>query len=125
MKKDKFLTLISSIFLIFLILLPAWAEPPGKPTGELRIGVPTLLTETLHPYTAPPARKFYTELIYDYLVGIDEKMNLDPKLGVAYKWEEAPDHMSLDLLYQRGGEISRWHSCDHGGHKVFNGNGYE
>ena len=102
MKKEKVLTLISSTFLTFLILLPAWVEPAERPTGELRIGMPTLLTETLHPYTAPPARKFYTELIYDYLVGVDERMEPDPKTSIAYKWEEAPDHMSWTFYIREG-----------------------
>lgn len=102
MKRTRWLTLISSICFILVLFVPVWAESPGKPSGELRIGMPTLLTETLHPYRAPPARKFYTELMYDYLVGINEKMELDPALGIAYKWEEAPDHMSWTYYIRDG-----------------------
>ena len=80
-------------------LLPAWA---ASPAGELRIGVGTLYTETFHPYRALPARKLYLDTMYDYLVGIDENMKLDPKLGVAYKWEEARDHLSWTYYIRDG-----------------------
>jgi len=101
--------LLELIFAICLVLLlaglpsgSARGASPGKPIGELRIGVPTLLTETFHPYRAPPARKFYLDMMYDYLVGTNEKMELDPNTGVAYKWEEAPDHMSWTYYIRDG-----------------------
>ena len=98
--------LVSGIFLFVLCLdlsgSLAWGAAPAKPIGELRIGVSTLYTETFHPYRALPARKLYLDQMYDYLVGIDEKMNLDPKLGVAYKWEEAPDHLSWTYYIRDG-----------------------
>ena len=40
--------------------------------------------------------------MYDYLVGLDENMKLDPNLGVAYKWEEAPDRMSWTYYIRDG-----------------------
>ena len=86
----------------------SWAELSSSPTwgaspaGELRIGVGTLYTETFHPYRALPARKLYLDGMYDYLVGIDEHMKLEPKLGVAYKWEESRDHLSWTYYIREG-----------------------
>ena len=102
----RFLTLIFSIFLFFVLselnILSVWGASPEEPLGELRVGVPSLLTETMDPYRAPPARKFYTELMYDYLIGINEKMELDPQGGVAYKWEESSDHMKWTYYIRDG-----------------------
>ena len=103
---NKLLKLGFNIVLLFLFLQLnislGWGASSARPSGELRIGVSTFLTETFHPYKAPPARKFYTELIYDYLVGLDENMRLDPKQGIAYKWEEAPDHLSWTYYIRDG-----------------------
>ena len=99
--KNLFKFLISVCFILVLAEWPsvsAW----GAPAGELRIGLNTLYTETFHPYRALPARKVYLDTMYDYLVGFDEKMNLDPKSGVAYKWEEAPDHLSWTYYIRDG-----------------------
>lgn len=94
-------------FAIGIFLILASVEIPsssvlGAPTGELKIGVNTLYTETFHPYRALPARKFYLDTMYDYLVGLDDKMNLDPNSGVAFKWEEAPDHLSWTYYIRDG-----------------------
>lgn len=102
MKRKRLLPFTLGICLILALLLPAWAESPGKPSGELRIGMSTLLTETFHPYRAPPARRFYADLLYDYLVGFNDEGELDGNLGLAYKWEEAPDQLSWTFYIRDG-----------------------
>lgn len=74
--------------------------PPPTPTGELVIGVSTLHEEMLHPFWGRNIRKFYYTVMYDFLVGLDENGNLEP--GIAYKWEEAPDHMSWTFWIRDG-----------------------
>jgi len=78
----------------------AFAKPAVKPSGELRIGVPTLHSEMLHPFWARNIRKYYYTVMYDFLVGLDAKGNLSP--GIAYKWEEAPDHLSWTFYIRDG-----------------------
>ena len=78
------------------------AAAAQKPTGELRIAMPSLYTETLHPYWGPSSRKFYYEVLYDYLIGLDEKGEFDPNQSIATKWEEAPDHLSWTFTIREG-----------------------
>lgn len=104
MKDRKRLTLVCLICLaLILATMPfnvVYAQQLSKPTGELRIGMPTLHTETFHPFWGRNIRKFYYEPLYDYLVGMDENMNLTE--GIAYKWEEASDHMSWTFWIRDG-----------------------
>jgi peptide/nickel transport system substrate-binding protein len=89
-----------------MLILAGWfhvvsyANPAQKPTGELRIGVPTLHTETFHPLWATNLRKFYYEVMFDYLVNLDKDSNLVE--GIAYKWEEAPNHLSWTFWIRDG-----------------------
>ncbi|UCG63658.1 MAG: ABC transporter substrate-binding protein [Deltaproteobacteria bacterium] len=105
MKRHRTLTLIVSMIclMMMLITLPfvtADVHSASKPSGELRIGMPTLYTETLHPLWATNLRKFYYEPLYDYLVGLDTEMNLAP--GIAFKWEESSDHLSWTFYIRDG-----------------------
>jgi len=102
MRRPKLL-LIKIIVCLILLPLPfivTDVKSASTPSGELRIGVPTLHSETFHPFWGRNIQKFYYEPIYDYLVGLDENMNLTE--GIAYKWEEAPDHMSWTFWIRDG-----------------------
>jgi len=96
MKRDKVLTLMGCILLALVLVLGSsagiYGKPSPKPAGELIIGLPSIHTETFHPLWGPCLRKGYYEVMFDFLVGLDENMKLVP--GIAYKWEESPDHMS-------------------------------
>jgi ABC-type transport system substrate-binding protein len=101
-KYSAFLTLVLSLVLILVTAQrPVIGATSGPvPKGELKIGVPTLDSETFHPFWAPNIRKFYYEPLFDYLVGLDGEMNLVP--GIATKWEEAPDHKSWTFWIRDG-----------------------
>ena len=106
MKIYKTFKLVGEICLVFMLtavyLLASPAETLAEPTGELRIGVPTLITETFHPLWATSSRKFYYEPMYDFLIGINAEGKLDPKESIAYKWEETPDHLSWTFWIRDG-----------------------
>lgn len=123
MGKKKLLTLIGSVCLVLVLVVPACMTgcpapeevtppppeeeeeappPPAEPTGELVIAVPTLITETFHPWWAPVTRKFYYNPLYDYLVGMNKEGELDPEEGIAYKWEESPDHLTWTFYIRDG-----------------------
>jgi len=105
MKKEKLLLIVSICLALMLSMLPlicAGQSVTAKPAGELRIGVPSLLTETFHPFWAPGNRKFYLTPLYDSLLGLDGDGNLDPKESIAYKWEEAPDRLSWTFWIRDG-----------------------
>ena len=102
----KLLTVTLSICLVFVLAqLPfstARGEPAGKPSGELRIGVASLLTETFHPFQGPPARRIYFDVMYDWLVGFTSDMRVDPTTSIAYKWEETPDRLKWTFYIRDG-----------------------
>lgn len=121
MRRNKLLILLGSVCLIlvlaslpFMTACPApeeepppveeeeEEEAPAEPTGELVIAVPTLITETFHPWWAPVTRKFYYNPLYDYLVGMNKEGELDPEEGIAYKWEESPDHLTWTFYIRDG-----------------------
>jgi len=99
------LLVISGIFLTLIVagsLISGHAQTPLKPVGELRIGVSSLLTQTFHPFLAPYARKFYYEVMFDHLVGVNEKGEPSPEHSIAFKWEEASDHLSWTFYIRDG-----------------------
>jgi peptide/nickel transport system substrate-binding protein len=74
----------------------------AQPSGELRIGLPTLYDQTFHPIWETVYRKQYIEPMYDYLVGVDKEGNLDPKQGIATKWEVASNNLSWTFTIREG-----------------------
>ena len=100
MKKIQIFVLIGLI-LMFGLLLETSAQTP-KPSRELRIALETLYDETLHPLWGTMYRKTYFEPLYDFLVGIDEKGDFDPKQSIAYKWSEAPNRLSWTFWIRDG-----------------------
>ena len=103
----KYVKELALMFLVSMLsfFTVAFAAEPAKPTpktpvGELKIGVTSLVTETFHPFRAPNIRKFYYEVMFDYLVNLDEEMNLAE--GIASKWEEAPNHLSWTFYIRDG-----------------------
>ena len=95
------LFVLSTVFFLQTGYTPvACASSGSQPSGELKIGLPTLHSETFHPFRARNTRKIYYEPLYDYLVGLDVNMNLVP--GIATKWEEAPDKLSWTFWIRDG-----------------------
>ena len=93
--------------LVVFALMVCWGLPAQaqKPSGELRIGLPTLYDQTFHPIWATIYRKQYLEPMYDYIVGVNKDGKFDPKHGVAYKWETSADLLSWTLYIRDGIEF--------------------
>jgi len=77
----------------------------AQPSGELRVGLPTLYDQTLHPIWETVYRKQYLEPMYDHLIGVDRDGKFDPKLGIAYKWEMAPNFLSWTFYIRDGAKF--------------------
>ena len=73
MKVAKILTIIGGVCLALMFTAESFVAAQKKPipTGELRIGVPTLHMETFHPLWTTNFRKGYLEPMFDHLVGVD------------------------------------------------------
>lgn len=86
-----------------MTLIFLWGQPiQAQPSGELQIGLPTLYDQTLHPIWETVYRKQYMEPMYDYLVGVDKDGKLDPKQGIATRWEMAPNYLSWTFYIRDG-----------------------
>jgi len=81
-------------FMTIVLLLFSGLPVQSQPSGELRIGLPTLYDQTLHPIWETTYHKNYMEPMYDYLVGVDKDGKFDPKQGIATKWEMASNYLS-------------------------------
>lgn len=76
--------------------------PIPKPSGELRFAVSTLYNEIFHPLRASMTNNLYQRMMYDSLIGSDDEGNLSAEESIAYKWEEAADHMSWTFYIRQG-----------------------
>jgi len=95
--KKLIYSLIVSVF-----ILCGGPSVQAQPSGELRIGLPTLFDETFHPIWSTLYRKHYMEPMYDYIVGVDKNGKFDPKQSIAYKWETAPNLLSWTFYIRDG-----------------------
>ena len=104
MKVAKILTIIGGVCLALMFTAESFVAAQKKPipTGELRIGVPTLHMETFHPLWTTNFRKGYLEPMFDHLVGVDGEGKFLPEESIAYKWEEATDRMSWTFYIRDG-----------------------
>ncbi|MFC1532451.1 ABC transporter substrate-binding protein [Thermodesulfobacteriota bacterium] len=101
--EKKYLWLIIVILIAGMFTVPISPKTAqGSPSGELTIALPTLYDQTMHPNWATMYRKYYLEVMYDYIIGVDENGKFDPKQGIAYKWEVAPDNLSWTFYIRDG-----------------------
>jgi len=91
------------ILIVFTLML-CWGQlaQAQKPSGELRIALPTLYDQTFHPIWATIYRKHYLEPMYDFIIGVDKDGKFDPKQSVAYRWENSSDLMAWTLYIREG-----------------------
>ena len=93
---------------VFLMLFSVRIGTPPlaaeKPSGELRIALAFLGAQRFIPWAefVSGGIKQYMMLIHDYLVGCTDDGQLDPKGGIAQKWEEASDKLSWTFWLRKG-----------------------
>lgn len=74
----------------------------AKPTGELKVGLPTLYDQTFHPIWGTLYRRVYLEPMYDFIVGVTADGKFDPKQSIAYKWENSKDQLKWTFYIRDG-----------------------
>ena len=94
--------LLLAIFIALILCLSPSGYAASEPTGELKIGLPTLYDQTFHPIWGTLYRKQYLEPMYDFIIGVDADGKFDPKQSVAYKWEKSDDLMTWNLYIRDG-----------------------
>lgn len=94
--------LLLAIFIVLSLCLSPSGYAADKPTGELKIGLPTLYDQTFHPIWGTLYRRQYMEPMYDYIIGVDENGKYDPAQSVAYKWEKSADSAKWTFYIRDG-----------------------
>lgn len=73
-----------------------------KPDGELRIALSSLGNEALDPMLGFMLNRTYLLMLYDSLVGMDDKGGLSTKTGLAESWEMSADGMTWTFRLRKG-----------------------
>jgi peptide/nickel transport system substrate-binding protein len=103
MKRELLLVLTLVLFTALLLcnfMTPVRAAE--QPAGELRIALPTLYEETLHPYRCANMASLYMEQTYDYIIGSDDEGNLVPTRSIVNKWEVSADNLVWTFYIRPG-----------------------
>lgn len=104
----KRILLISSVSFMLVMLSIGWVT--RSHSSEVHIGIETLHAQVGDPiFAASNANKIYLVSFFDYLVGVDEKLNWDPDLSVAYKWVGNPGLKTWTFWIKEG---IRFHNGD-------------
>src|SRR5690349_18278697 len=68
--------------------LEAYGQSPTTSASNLRIALTSLGNQNMDPTSDLASNgKYFWEFAYDYLVGADLQTNLNPKYGIAEKWD--------------------------------------
>ena len=81
----------------------------AAPQGELKIGLPTLYSNSFLPQATVGFSIVYQSPVFDFLVATDAAGNFDPSVSVAEKWETSPDGKSWTFQIRKG---IRFHNGD-------------
>jgi len=109
--KRKEAWILMGVLVITCMLLGSFSTSVAGPvpTGELRVAIDRLGSQTMDPILGPSGNKPIYTMFYDYLFGVDTKGNLSTKTGVATDWKLAPDAMTLTVHVRSG---IRFHNGD-------------
>ncbi|NNG01205.1 MAG: ABC transporter substrate-binding protein [Desulfobacteraceae bacterium] len=97
-KTASILALVISLMLLF----NTSACFANEPSGELKIGLPTLYDQTFHPIWGTLYRRQYMEPMYDYIIGVDADGKYVSEQSVAYKWERTDDLLTWTFYIRKG-----------------------
>lgn len=83
-------------------VVPQPAARPAQPTGKLVVAVPSLENESVDPIKGSALSGLFQQILYDSLVGTDPEGKLDTSLGIANKWDMAPDGKTWTFTIRKG-----------------------
>lgn len=98
-------------------VMAAWAQStatPARPAGiteigQLNVAIASFSTLTLDPLKSRNVLKGYQNVVYDFLIGADDKGSLVDYRGLAVKWERLADGKGWTIILRKG---ARWHNGD-------------
>lgn len=95
--------LVGILLGVVLLLASSSVQAQGvQDTEELTIALTGLSSETLDPALAGHTVKYYLSLMFDYVVGTTREGKLDPRAGLATKWEMTPDQQAWVFELRQG-----------------------
>lgn len=104
MRRKVLLSFFAFLVVISLQILLYTNETIARtPKGEFRIAVDTMSDEPMEPVQGTVCSKWYYNLMYDSLVGIEPpSMELSHKTGVAKRWEHSADYKDWTFYLREG-----------------------
>ena len=74
----------------------------AAPQGELKIGLPTLYSNSFLPQATIGFSIVYQSPVFDFLVATNAAGNFDPSVSIAEKWETSPDGKTWTFQIRQG-----------------------
>ncbi len=90
-----------------MLALIAMTAPASAQEGNLTIALPTFSDQTMTPWAGSGQRKTYLDLVYEYLVYLDDEGNAVP--GLAESWEMSEDGKTWTFTIREGVPFSGGH----------------